>query len=206
MPCAQSALNTHQRCASIGEDEANSLHTVKMWLQTTESTHVKWGGRWDSHRSGVLSSNKLLISRVARFAKIAHSALRMYTVMYTEPSRFRSGPSLARQTTWPRWHPRHGLSYLAFARFIYPCAQRCFSSRDSFLRAAALMRPRLRGFRAAFGGRPALLRPVESRPSIAAIARSMRSRSVLSSAKIRFISIRSFLRAAILTSTLGFCR
>jgi hypothetical protein len=62
-----------------------------------------WGGRWDSHRSGVLSSNKLLISRVARFAKIAHSALRMYTVMYTERSRFRGGPSLAHQTTWPRW-------------------------------------------------------------------------------------------------------
>jgi len=40
--------------------------------------------RWDSHRSGVLSSNKLLISRVAQPAKIAHSALRMYTVMYKE--------------------------------------------------------------------------------------------------------------------------
>ena len=33
-------------------------------------------------------------------------------------------------------------SYLAFAlRFIFPCAQRCFSNRDSFLRAAAQPRP-----------------------------------------------------------------
>jgi len=32
-------------------------------------------------------------------------------------------------------------SYLAFAPgFILPCAQRCFSSRDSFLRAARLIR------------------------------------------------------------------
>ena len=51
---------------------------------------VVWGGRWDSNRSGVLSSSKLLISRVAQFAKIAHSALRVYTVMYTEPSPFLS--------------------------------------------------------------------------------------------------------------------
>ena len=44
------------------------------------------------------------------------------------------------------------LSYAAFALgFILPCAQRCFSRRDSFLRAAALIRPRLRTFRAAFG-------------------------------------------------------
>jgi len=48
--------------------------------------------RWDSHRSGVLSSNKLLISRVARSAKIAHSALRMYTVMYTEALAFPQRP------------------------------------------------------------------------------------------------------------------
>jgi len=34
---------------------------------------------------------------------------------------------------------RHGLSYLAFALgFIFPCAQRCLSSRESFLRVAAL--------------------------------------------------------------------
>jgi len=33
----------------------------------------------------------------------------------------------------------HGLSYLAFAvGFIFPCAQRCLSSRESFLRVAAL--------------------------------------------------------------------
>jgi hypothetical protein len=132
---------------------------------------------------------------------------------------------------------RDGLSYAAFFRFIFPCAQRCFSSRDSFLRAAALilrtgldardcfafahrarwaaailarpaalMRSRLRGMAAALGGRPALPRPVEFKPSIAAIARSMRPRSVLSSAIIRSISIKSFLRAAILTATLGFCR
>ena len=30
-------------------------------------------------------------------------------------------------------------SHAAFFRFIFPCAQRCFSSRDSFLRAAALI-------------------------------------------------------------------
>jgi hypothetical protein len=35
----------------------------------------------------------------------------------------------------------YGLPYLAFALgFIFPCAQRCFSSRDIFLRAAALIR------------------------------------------------------------------
>jgi len=35
------------------------------------------------------------------------------------------------------------LSYLAFTLgLIFPCAQRCFNSRDSFLRAAALMLPR----------------------------------------------------------------
>ena len=33
----------------------------------------------------------------------------------------------------------HRLSYLGF---IFPCAQRCFISRDIFLRAAALVRPR----------------------------------------------------------------
>jgi len=99
--------------------------------------------------------------------------------------------------------------------FIFPCAQRCFSSRDIFLRAAALilrtgldaracfafahrarwaaairarpaalMLPRLRAFRAALGGRPTLRRPVEFRPSIALIARSMRSRSAFSSVTI----------------------
>jgi len=36
----------------------------------------------------------------------------------------------------------HGLFYLAFFP-IFPCAQRCFISRDIFLRAAALMRPPL---------------------------------------------------------------
>jgi hypothetical protein len=36
--------------------------------------------------------------------------------------------------------------YIALFRFIFPFAQRCFSSRDSFLRAAALMRPRLPRF------------------------------------------------------------
>jgi len=68
--------------------------------------------------------------------------------------------------------------------FIFPCAHRCFSSRDSFLRAAALMRPRLLRVAAVVGGRPALLRPVESRPSMAAIARLIRSRSARISARI----------------------
>jgi hypothetical protein len=79
---------------------------------------------------------------------------------------------------------------LTFLDALFPCAQRCFSRRDSFLRAAALMRLRLRGFRAPVGGRPTRRRPVEFRPSIAAIARSMRSRSALSSARILLVSIR----------------
>jgi len=54
--------------------------------------------------------------------------------------------------------------------FILPCAQRCFISRDIFLRAAALIRPRLRTFRAALGGRPTLRRPVELTASSAEIA------------------------------------
>ncbi len=115
----------------------------------------------------------------------------------------------------------HGLSYLAFAlRVIFPSAQRCFSSRDIFLRAAALIlrtgldawdcftfahrtrraaailalaaalnRPRLRGFSAALGGRPTLRCPVELMASIAVIARSMRSRSALSSARILLVSM-----------------
>ena len=102
---------------------------------------------------------------------------------------------------------------LAFAlRFIFPCAQRCFSSRDSFLRAAALIlgtgldawtcfafahrlrwaaaivarvaAENVRRLRVACGGRPALGCPVEFRPSIAAIARSMRLRSAFSSSRI----------------------
>ena len=67
---------------------------------------------------------------------------------------------------------------LALAFFpIFPCAQRCFSSRDSFLRAAALMRPRLRGLSAALGRRPTLRRPVELAGSIARIASSSRCNS-----------------------------
>jgi hypothetical protein len=86
--------------------------------------------------------------------------------------------------------PYDGLSYLGFVfGFIFPCAQRCFINRDSFLRAAALMRPRVRGMAAALGGRRALLRPVELRPSIAAIARSMRSRSARSSARMLAMSM-----------------
>ena len=54
--------------------------------------------------------------------------------------------------------------------FILPCAQRCFISRDIFLRAAALMPPLLRAFRVAFGWRPTLGRPVELTASIAEIA------------------------------------
>ena len=78
--------------------------------------------------------------------------------------------------------------------FIFPCAQRCFSSRDSFLLAAALIlrtgldgcecfafahlarwaaailarvaAENLRRLRIALGGRPAFLRPVEFRPSM----------------------------------------
>ncbi len=60
----------------------------------------------------------------------------------------------------------------ALAGFILPCAQRCFISRDIFLRAAALMRPRLRGMADALGGRPTLRRPVELTASIARIASS----------------------------------
>jgi len=49
----------------------------------------------------------------------------------------KSDEKALRQRKGPAAH--HGLSYLAFALgFIFPCAQRCFSSRDSFLRAAAL--------------------------------------------------------------------
>ena len=113
---------------------------------------------------------------------------------------------------------RYRLSYLAFALgFIFPCAQRCVSSRDIFLRAAALIlrtgldawdcfafahRARwaaailarvaaenVRRLRIALGGLPALLRPVEFRPPIAAIARSMRSRSARSSARMLLMSM-----------------
>ena len=59
-----------------------------------------------------------------------------------------------------------------------------------FVRAAALMRPRLLRVVAAFGGRPAFLRPVESRPSIAEMARAMRSRSDLSSLRIFLMPIK----------------
>jgi len=91
----------------------------------------------------------------------------------------------------------------ALARFIFPCAQRCFSSRDSFLRAAALMRrrPRLLGAATA-AGLPPLRRPVEFRPSIAAIARSSRSRSARSSARILLVSMMAP-RAGILTGREG---
>ena len=78
-----------------------------------------------------------------------------------------------------------------FFGFIFPAAQRCFSSRDSFLRAAALIRPGLLWVAAAGRGeRTALRWPVELMDSSAEIARSMRSRSVLSSANILLVSIK----------------
>jgi len=73
--------------------------------------------------------------------------------------------------------------------FILPCAQRCFVSRDIFLRAAALMRPGLGAFRAAFGGRPTLRCPVELTASIAEMASSIRSRSARSSARMLLVSM-----------------
>src|SRR5271169_487639 len=90
----------------------------------------------------------------------------------------------------------------ALARFIFPCAQRCFSSRDSFLRAAALMPPRLRGFRAVPGGRPTLGPPGELTASMAEIAWSIRSRSARSSARILLVSMIAP-RTSILTAHLG---
>jgi len=89
----------------------------------------------------------------------------------------------------------------ALACFILPCAQRCFSSRDNFLRAAALMRPRRRAFRAVPGGRP-LRRPDELTASIAEIACSRRSRSARSSARILLVSIMAP-RTGILTAQIG---
>src|SRR5271169_1335835 len=71
----------------------------------------------------------------------------------------------------------------ALACFIFPCARRCVIRRDILLRAAALMRPRLRGIAAALGGRPTLGCPVELTALSAEIARSMRLRSALSSAR-----------------------
>jgi hypothetical protein len=67
---------------------------------------------------------------------------------------------------------RPGLA--ALARFIFPCAQRCFSSRDSFLRAAALMRLRRRflGTETAAAALRSLRAPVDLIPAIAEIALS----------------------------------
>ena len=61
------------------------------------------------------------------------------------------------------------------ASFIFPCAQRCFSSRDSFLRAAALMRLRRRrllGAETAAAALRPLRAPVDLIPPIAEIALS----------------------------------
>jgi len=78
------------------------------------------------------------------------------------------------------------LSYLAFALgFIFPCAQRCFISRDIFLRAAALSRRRRLGFAEVWkdlGGRPR--RRGAEMPFKAAMALSIWSRSAFSSATI----------------------
>jgi hypothetical protein len=83
----------------------------------------------------------------------------------------------------------HGLPYFAFALgFIFPCAQRRFISRDSFLFPAALMRPRLLWVASALGERPTIRRPVELTASSAEIARSMRSRSARSSASMLLVS------------------
>ena len=70
-------------------------------------------------------------------------------------------------------------------RFIFPAAHLCLRSRESFLRAAALMwrRPRFFGDPVEAGGLP-LRRPVELRLSIALIARSMWSRSDFNSVMI----------------------
>lgn len=84
---------------------------------------------------------------------------------------------------------------------IFPCAQRCLSSRDSFLRAAALKRPRLPP--AVLGGRPGPRLPVvELTASSAEIAASSFSRSACSSLRILLVSIIAP-RSAILTGPQG---
>ena len=63
-----------------------------------------------------------------------------------------------------------GQAFFFAPGLIFPAAQRCFNSRDSFLRAAALMRPRRRrrtaGTPAGRPGRPAFL-PITSMAAIA---------------------------------------
>lgn len=85
--------------------------------------------------------------------------------------------------------------------FIFPCAQRCFSSRDSFLRAAALRRPRRLPATAVLG-RPGPRLTVELTASSAEIAASSLSRSACSSARIFLVSMMAP-RAAILTGLEG---
>jgi hypothetical protein len=65
------------------------------------------------------------------------------------------------QLTTARRQPERNQVYAAFFAlgFIFPCAQRCFNSRDSFLRAAALIRRRQ-------ARSTTLRRPVEFRPSM----------------------------------------
>jgi hypothetical protein len=85
--------------------------------------------------------------------------------------------------------------------FIFPCAQRCFKSRDSFLRAAALRRPR-RFPATVVLGRPGPRGTVELTASRAAMAASSFSRSARSSVRI-FSVFMMAPRAAILSGPEG---
>ncbi len=73
--------------------------------------------------------------------------------------------------------------------FFFRSAQRAFIMADIFLRAAALMRHRRPGLTAPGLDRPLGRVPVEVMPSMAAMARSMRPRSLRSSVRILLIFI-----------------